>query len=85
MPAKGSGLCAGCPEEPSVQSRNSQGVRNRHPTDLGRTQTPRISQMGRMAVLVFRGRESILAQRSLGLGSKWGTSRLGLGGILCFV
>lgn len=32
MPAKGSGLCAGCPEEPSVQSRNSQGVRNRHPT-----------------------------------------------------
>lgn len=45
MPAKGSGLCAGCPEEPSVQSRNSQGVRNSHPTgDLGRVQKLRISQ-----------------------------------------
>lgn len=66
-PAKGSGLCPGCPEEPSVQSRHSQGVRNSHPAgDLGRIQTLRIS------VVVFRGMESILAQRSLGLGSKWG-------------
>lgn len=93
MPAKSSGLCTGCPEEPSVQSNNSQGVRNNHPTqDLGRIQTLSTSQMGRMAVVVSRGMRGpgkwglSRPRDSLGLGSHgqlagWGHGR----GILCSV